>query len=350
MPSKLQSNQRALRYLQAYVDQLTDDEVVMIPELLGRLGKVHPGRPLPGFCILDPVAFGTELPSEPPEFSALVTAYETFVSQPLGARRSPAAEAERVLQESGYNAPGVLGGSERGLSWFTPALRLVLLASRCEGVTFIADEEEMTFTAYDSKVTLQVSPHGAYSNTRGCWEPAAVAPDDVHQSLMRLPPSKNVRGILAQLAGLSSSPKAHVLLRLLRWAINSESTSAGWLQAHVEASLLKRRGCGEARGPASLVVTTYGLNNPLHEPTGLRTLGKLAGPKTRIEAAERAMCELYSTAGSGLLLRLFDALVPMLYTNREFRRVFGDPANLGRAPKAATIDRWATLITERVKA
>lgn len=311
-----------------FAREVQDGDVSFLPavwlSVKGRREVLRPPQ-LPDFNLVSEDAFGTVLPERPCERDLIVSAYEIFAGQELG-QRAPAAEAEAELVSAGFGWPGMLGGSARGLSWFTPALRLVLLASRVPGFKMVADDEESTFTAYDHEVTLQVSPRGVYSNFHKAWRQASVEPDDVKQSRMRLPPAVPVGVMANRLAQVAKTHKAKVCLRLLGFVHQTRCADQVWLEDTMEQALARR---ARRRWLLGAPVGATDRINPTHA------------------VVDAAVAELYRQE-PGVMPRLFDILVPHLFTNSEFRRTFGPPEDARRVIRQSTIEEWINRVMAKI--
>lgn len=254
----------------------------------------------------------------------LIGAYEAFVAQPLGLVKSPGKVAERLLDEAGVKRmQGALNAYRGPDTWFHAAVRLVALGQSIPGAQLDTDWATCTFTVILDSASMSVAPDKVFSNFTGDYISVAVPVEEPLKALAILAPVHTSNRTLVTLhrafRGLPSVQMAvRVLAECLEMGQITETEIRDEIRKAWERGLLKGVDLGVPIGEA-------------REKAALDAVQILGGE------------------GEGLMGRLYKAIVPWLFTSREFSLEFGSTAQVKRQVRLATLEAWADKITARAE-
>lgn len=254
----------------------------------------------------------------------LVMAYEAFVEQDLAKTRHSGRVPEKIVYPwASTRVRGLLNAASRTTHWFTPAARLVALARYCPGAVVESDYSSHTYTANVGEYLLSVSPTSIYSNSRQEYITPSVHPLDLDAAVMLIPERTTRLQLFTVL---------HLLLT------RSDRSTLPCLSILNEAVELGVTTCMEIRD----ALTQYASRRALNKYSGqdLHT--------ARERSVEEAM-QVLSSESTHMLRELYPALVPTLFSSKEFSNTFGSPSATAKPRKVreSTLDRWAEKIRDR---
>lgn len=275
---------------------------------------------LPEVHLFSDAAASWMLPSMKSDVETLIYAYEVFAEQELGTTPNPGKVIEEVFKSA--EVPGMTQVFDLGrdpLQWFTPAVRLVAYAGTFKDSTVDFDFETQTYSAYVGGAHFEVSPKGVFSNAQCVVIPATAAPTDTATAAMRLPSEVSSSKIIVALDQMLTSPTRDYGAHL-----------------RVLSALFETRLLNPTQFLAALVKT-----EPV-EDDGSAAIRRQA-------AAEQALRVLQHIERD-VVRNLYSAVVPSLYSSREFVRTFGSTASTNGARKIRprTRTEWAEQIRARV--
>ena len=287
---------------------------------LFNLADVQGETYLPQVSLFDNRAAAWLLPQLKVSAESVVYAYEVFVEQSLGTTPHPGKAAEDALKTCGARGmTKVFDLSRDPRHWFTPAVRLLAYASLCEGAEVFVDTETNVFIVDVDGAHLEVSPQGVYSNAKGELVKPALEPTDTETADMRLPGTTSTSKIIAALDEMLQRKRKDFgeHLRIL-------------------SAMFEHR----VANPTQFVKA---FKEP--DPVAFVPLVSEAKRKKAANEAEQVLfhCDFC------VMPKLYAALVPTLFTSREFAASFGSTAAKfnNRQIRERTRQEWAERIRAR---
>lgn len=251
---------------------------------------------------------------------ALVQAYEAFAEQPLGATRYPGRVAEvSLMADTGQRLRGTLNLGCDPKSWYRTAVRLVALAQAYEGSAVHANLEANTFEARLAVgATLRVSPEGIYSNFRDAVLAPVARPNDAFHAALVLEEQRVTDQVFLTLA------------RVFRLDRDMLAVARG-LRACVDDGQIHLKD----------------LKDRLLQVAERHRKAPVGTLPTEVEQGHEAALRALSDWAPDMMRQLYAALVPGLFSSREFKTYFGSASQVGRRPREETLEVWVRRINER---
>ena len=268
---------------------------------------------LPGFDLFDEEAgikvFDWCVPNTRKDFDDVLVAYEAFADRPLGSFTRP--DKEAIAACASTRGRKFFGPISRRWNWWTPAVKLVAVASKVSGapVEYLKDRVLLEHKGF----RMEVTPNGCWSNFRGRIRASDGRAEDVG------------RDYISVGAWFTKEPLAAALIAVgapapVLWACNS----------------LLREVAKEAHPPISMRSLDMEAERAIGRP---RKGPKARKPADVLGALAQAREAMDGAQGEGLL-DVYRALVPYALTSREFKEAIGNPfCHPGTSVTEATRER-----------
>lgn len=284
---------KALRVLQKYLQEsgkTLQTQARMLDEAKSKVVS------LPGFSALPDgvLAPSWAVPESRRGLDEVISAYEAYADRSdLGVLPKPCGVARKVL--SAGPTRQFFGGISRPSQWWTPAAKLIALASNLSRVPAKVWPHRVVLDLGD--IRMEVTKRGCYSNFRGRVVQAKRAASDAYSELL----------------DTGSTFTQHPLAR----ALSLGNFPLEVLQA--ANSVVRSEGYGKLGA-----VTAESLNYPDRAKRGK---GKNAFTAADVNGAILACREVLEMGEPGALPELYRYSVPILMPSSDFKEQMGSPWN-----------------------